>query len=92
MTKNEYRKKVIDLYQFSSGDYLDKDDYQYQPILNKIDSMFKQGLDVVEASEKLDEFISNMWCLVQIEKVGGGVTWKGKKKSINKFKCFLTLY
>lgn len=60
MTKNEYRKKVIDLYQFSSGDYLDKDDYQYQPILNKIDSMFKQGLDVVEASEQLDEFISNM--------------------------------
>lgn len=60
MTKQEYRKKVIDSYQFGSGDYLDKDDYQYQPILNKIDSMFKQGLDVVEASEQLDEFISNM--------------------------------
>ena len=60
MTKNEYRKKVIDLYQFSSGDYLNKDDYQYQPILNKIDSMFNQGLDVVDASEQLDEFISNM--------------------------------
>ena len=60
MTKQEYRKKVVDLYQFSSGDYLDKGDYQYQPILNKIDSMFKQGLDVVDASEKLDEFISNM--------------------------------
>ena len=60
MTKNEYRKKVIDLYQFSSGDYLNKDDYQYEPIINKVDSMFKQGLDVQEASELLDEFVSNM--------------------------------
>ena len=57
MTKNEYRKKVIDLYQFSSGDYLDKDDYQYEPIINKVDSMFKQGLGVQEASELLDEFV-----------------------------------
>ena len=46
MTKNEYRKKVIDLYQFSSGDYLDKDDYQYEPIINKVDSMFKKCLGV----------------------------------------------
>lgn len=60
MTKNEYRKKVIDLYQFSSGDYLDKDDYQYEPIINKVDSMFNQGLGVHEASELLDEFVSNM--------------------------------
>lgn len=60
MTKNEYRKKVIDLYQFSSGDYLNKDDYQYEPIINKVDSMFKQGLGVQEASELLDEFVSNM--------------------------------
>lgn len=60
MTKNEYRKKVIDLYQFSSGDYLDKDDYQYEPIINKVDSMFKQGLGVQESSELLDEFVSNI--------------------------------
>ena len=60
MTKTEYRKKVIDLYQFSSGDYIDKDDYQYEPIVNKIDAMFKQGLGVEEASEKLDEFIGNL--------------------------------
>jgi len=60
MKKAEFRNKVIEHYQSTTGDYLDKDDYSYEPIINKIDAMYSRGLEVVEASEELDLFIGNM--------------------------------
>lgn len=60
MTKSEFRKRCLDLYQSTSGDYLDRDDYTYEPIVNKVDSLFKRGLGIHEAVEELDLFISNM--------------------------------
>ena len=60
MNKQQFTKAVIKEYQEQTGDYIAKDDYQYEPILNKVHMLFHKGVSIVEAVDELDKFIDNM--------------------------------
>lgn len=60
MNKQQFTKAVIKEYQEQTGDYIAKDDYQYEPILNKVHMLFHKGVSTEEAVDELDKFIDNM--------------------------------
>lgn len=60
MNKQEFRKQVLLTYSASTGDYISKDNLNYESILIAVDGWFKRGLGVEESAQLLDEFISDM--------------------------------
>lgn len=60
MNKQQFTKAVIREYQEQTGDYISKDDYQYEPILQKVVMLFHKGVSIVEAVDELDKYIDNM--------------------------------
>lgn len=60
MNKSQFTKTVIKEYQEQTGEYIAKDDYQYEPIVAKVHSLFYKGVCIEEAVDELDKFIDNM--------------------------------